>query len=454
MLFAALATVLSALAAPSAWGQLASTPSANRITIAGVVLDSAKKPVPDASVSLGLNGNSTRVSAKTDGDGAFLFSDVRPGKYLIVAQKSGLESEIETVSASPDTIRETVNLTLGITSSAHRSALSATPAMEFSDQPNFTISGVTDWTAVGGHGSDAVLRTSEELARDAAKLKQDGAGAPASSDGDEHRAAGEAAERSGDPLKAVHEFEEAARLDPSERNYFEWGSELLLHRAVWQAVEVFAKGSKIYPESARMLAARGAALFAGARYGEAALQLCAASDLTPDDSGPYAFLGEIGIASPAPLPCVEQKLARFVQRQPKNAIAYYFYAMAVLKANAPSPDEQASRQVVALLEKAVALDAKCADGWLQLGKLSASQHDTAKAIAYYRRAIEANPQLGEAHYRLGVAYDRSGEPAQAREQFQLHDEIEKREAERVERERREIKQFQVVPQEQHAAPLR
>jgi tetratricopeptide (TPR) repeat protein len=326
--------------------------------------------------------------------------------------------------------------------------------MEFSDQPKFTISGVTDWTAVGGHGSDAVLRTSEELARDAATLKPDGAGAPVSSDGDRHRDAGEIAERSGDPLKAAHEFEEAARLDPSEQNYFEWGSELLLHRAVWQAVEVFAQGSKTYPKSARMLSARGAALFAGARYGEAALQLCAASDLTPDDSGPYIFLGKIALASPEPLPCVEQDLARFVQRQPNNPMAYYFYAMAVLKAHAPAPDEQASRQVVALLENAVALDPKCADGWLQLGKLSASRHDTAKAIAYYRRAIEANPQLGEAHYRLGVAYDRGGEPAQAQEQFQLHDEIEKREAERVERERREIKQFQVIPQEQPAAPLR
>ena len=33
--------------------------------------------------------------------------------------------------------------------------------MEFADKPNFTVAGVTDWTAVGGHGSDATLRTSE-----------------------------------------------------------------------------------------------------------------------------------------------------------------------------------------------------------------------------------------------------------------------------------------------------
>jgi tetratricopeptide (TPR) repeat protein len=52
--------------------------------------------------------------------------------------------------------------------------------MEFSDQPNFTIAGVTDWTAVGGHGSDSTLRTSEALARETLTLRQDGSGPGAS----------------------------------------------------------------------------------------------------------------------------------------------------------------------------------------------------------------------------------------------------------------------------------
>jgi hypothetical protein len=52
-----------------------------------------------------------------------------------------------------------------------------------------------------------------------------------------------------------------------------------------------------------------------------------------------------------------------------------------------------------------------------------------------------------------VAYDRTGEPAKARQQFQLHDEIKKREADAVERQRREIKQFLVVMPGQSALPL-
>ena len=43
--------------------------------------------------------------------------------------------------------------------------------MAFADKPNFTVAGITDWTAVGGHGSDSSLRTSEALARETASLK-------------------------------------------------------------------------------------------------------------------------------------------------------------------------------------------------------------------------------------------------------------------------------------------
>jgi len=419
----------------------------------------------------------------------------------------------------------------------------STQAMEFADQPNFAIAGVTDWTAVGGHGSDSTLRTSEALARETLTLKQDGsgagpsdfpggakarnetearlrtalAGAPGSfaanhqlgafylhtgkyresvpllsaayqidpanrgneydlasayektgdfaqarehirklqaqaDNADLHRLSGELDEKMGDPLGAVHEDEQAVHLDPSEQNYFAWGSELLLHRAVWQAAEVFRNGTKAYPRSARMLTALGTALFAGALYDEAAASLCAASDLNPADPEPYLFMGRIEMASPKPLACVQPRLARFVQQQPANALANYLYAMAIWKRQEQTPDPSALQQVETLLTKAVAIDAKCADAYLQLGVLYSSQRNPEKAIGFYTKAIEADPQLGEAHYRLGVAYDRTGLPEKAKQEFQLHDEIEKSQAAAVERQRREVKQFLVVLEGQPGYP--
>ncbi len=328
----------------------------------------------------------------------------------------------------------------------------------FADNPDFQVAGVTDWTAVGGHGSDTTLRTSEALARETLALKPEkGANAITENaqkrNADRHRLAGERDEKSGDPLGAVREFEQAVQLDPSEDNYFAWGSELLLHRAVWQAQEVFRKGAEAFPKSSRMSSALGSALFAGARYEEAAKFLCQASDLDPADPEPYLFMGKAQIAAPGALPCVETKLARFVAEHPDNAQADYLYAMAILKGSAGMAKVRAIEDVKGLLMKAITIDSKCADAYLELGILASSAGDSATAIEDLKAAILGNPELSEAHYRLGVMYDRIGRAEEARREFALHDRLEKQQAEEVERQRREIKQFVIVTSgEKSAAP--
>jgi len=82
-----------------------------------------------------------------------------------------------------------------------------------------------------------------------------------------------------DSLSAVREYERAAALDSSEENYFAWGAELLSHRATSPAVEVFGRGFRLHPNSARMLAGLAAALYTSGSADEAAQRLCQASDL-------------------------------------------------------------------------------------------------------------------------------------------------------------------------------
>ena len=503
---------------------------ATGVTIRGRVLNSDSKPVTDAVVHLGKKDSSGSLETQTDAAGAFVFLSLSKGSYRVSAEKMGLRSRTADVIASSDNDTEKVDLVLeGKGSTAGASAHGA-QTMEFSDQPNFTVAGVTDWTAVGGHGSDSTLRTSESLASETLALKPEGtshstasapedsskeaesklraalASAPESFDAnhrlgelylhagryreaipllesayraepahegnrydlalayegdgdvararerirellakqqsaDLHRLMGELDEKAGDPLSAVHEYEQAVKLSPSEQNYFEWGSELLLHRAVWQAQEVFRKGADAYPKSARMQTGLGTALFSGARYDEAALRLCDASDLNPTDPQPYLFMGKIQMAAPNALTCVAPKLARFVRQQPESSIANYLYAMSLLKRQEQSPDPEAVQQAKTLLKKAVTIDSKCSEAYLQLGILSASQREFERAIGFYTKAIEGDPELADAHYRLGVAYDRTGQPAKAKQEFQLHDQIKQQQAEAIEWQRREVKQF-------------
>ena len=403
---------------------------AQQALLQGTVVDSGGRPVADAAVKV--EGKNIPSSLKTTSSpaGAFSFPNLPPGSYTVTAQKAELHSPATTVTASQQ-------LTLVLQPNGAQ-------AMEFADKPDFTVAGVTDWTAVGGHGSDATLRTSEALAREALTLKPQGAATGQSEEAARHREAGERDENNGDPLGAVHEEELAVHLDPSEQNYFAWGSELLLHRAVWQAAEVFRSGVRAHPQSARMLTALGTALFAGALYEEAADRLCQASDLNPSDPEPYTFMGRILTAAPKTLPCLEPRLARFARLHPGNAQANYFYAMAIWRRQPTDP------QVETLLTRAIEVDHHCAPAYLQLGILAYTRHDPGKAIDFYREAIAADPQLGEAHYRLGVAYDRLGDAEKAAHEFQVHDELEKQQAAAVERQRREVKQFLVVLQNQPA----
>jgi tetratricopeptide (TPR) repeat protein len=94
-----------------------------------------------------------------------------------------------------------------------------------------------------------------------------------------------------------------------------------------------------------------------------------------------------------------------------------------------------------LLREAVTADPRCGEAWLQLGNLRAQSGNYASAIPLYTKAVDGKPQLTEAYYRLGIAYDRTNQRDKAREAFAQHDRIEKQQAAEVEQQRREIKQF-------------
>jgi tetratricopeptide (TPR) repeat protein len=268
---------------------------------------------------------------------------------------------------------------------------------------------------------------------------------------DLHRLLGDFDEKLEDPLDAVREYQHAAALNPSEQNYFAWGAELLLHKAAAPAVEVFGKGVRLHPDSSRMLAGLGAALYASGSVDDAAQRLCQAADLEPANSAPYLFLGKIQEAASAPLPCAEERLARFAQEQPQNALANYYYGLALWKRDRGSKTSETLERAEALLEKASAIDPKLDAPYLQLGNIRFSCEALQQAVTAYQKAIAANPAGSEAHYRLGLAYKRLGDEAKAQEEIEQYKQLDKNEAAAIERQRREIRQFLFVLTDQPTA---
>jgi len=256
-----------------------------------------------------------------------------------------------------------------------------------------------------------------------------------------HNLLGEVEEKDGKFVQAANEYELAAHADPSESNLFDWASELLIHRTLGPAIEVFQDAVQRYPASPRLAIGLGMALYAHGNYDDAVKSLLRAADLNPSDPSCYLFLSRASDSSPSQADDVIQRLRRFSELQPRNARALYYYAMSLWKGKRAQDSSLDLHQIESLLKKSVDLDPKLAEAHLQLGNLYSDQSEYAAAIPEYVRALELSPDLGDAHYRLGQAYVRTGKKDAAQEQFQVSRKINEEKLAELEKQRAEIRQF-------------
>jgi len=428
-------------------------------SLRGTVRDAQGSPVAGVVIQLRAKDSTQLLTAHTDTRGNYNFAALHAGLYALRAEMAGYgDGEIPSLLLGPKESKS-VELTLSLKNAqARQTAAAGKP--QFFDQPQFTVAGVTDTTSLGGHGSDAIVRTRETLAKETVSLGKDLAGTArlstcererdqlqallAQEDKPElHHSLGDLQEQVGNSLEAVREYQRAAELNPSETYLFDWGSELLLHHAPEPALEVFTKGNQLFPRSVRMLIGLGAAWFARGSYDQAVQKICQASDLNPSDSAPYLFLGKMQSAESIPAADAVEKLRRFVMQQPENAQANYYYAVGLWKLRKGPEDTASAAQVETLLKKAIHLDPQFAAAYLQLGVLHSEQRDYQRAIADYQHAIHADPQVQveEAHYRLAQAYRQIGDIAGSKAELQAYDQASKESAQQEERERHQIRQF-------------
>ncbi|HEX3121612.1 MAG TPA: tetratricopeptide repeat protein, partial [Candidatus Acidoferrum sp.] len=493
----------------------AQTASAKAIVVSGSVRNAGGEPISGADIYLDSEKKPALSHTVSRDDGSFKLTIDHGGTYTVRATKSGwsgdqsdpielprdADKRVELVmentrgqdadsageragskTGTNSTNAKTTTAANGSNSTSGTNAASGSKnanGIEFSDEPSFTVAGITDRSNLGLHGSDTVARTSDSLARETAHLKGEDAGKSAAGnaaattkyesafaleskgdlsaardatqkalasgdDAEGHHLLGDLDEKMNDPLGAVREYERAARMYPSEQNYFDWGSELLLHKAAQPAIEVFTKGSDLHPLSARMLAGLGAAQYGVRSYEEAARSLCKASDLKPSESAPYLFLGQMEKTVNPPLPCAEAKLAKFADQQPANAAANYYYAVSLVKRDKNARTAESSQTAQTLLEKSVRLDPNYGAAYIELGALAFQRGDVAQAIKDYQQAIAASPQLSEAHYRLSLAYKRSGDDAGAKREMEMYQSSQKAESAQIDEQNRDLKQFLVI----------
>jgi tetratricopeptide (TPR) repeat protein len=351
--------------------------------LTGKAFDSRHAPIPGVKVTLQRSGQKDILTTETDSAGVYRFSSVPVGEYSVHA-----ESKEGDATVDPVKIDKAITLDLVL-------------QPPFFDEPQFTVAGVTDNTYRGGHGADTILRSTETLTKATVSL-----GSPERS--------------SGNPLEAVKELQRAAELNPSEVNLFDWGTELLSHRAPQPAVEVFTKGVRLYPKSVRMILGLASSYYAAGSYEQATHCFFQATDLNPEDAEPYLFLAKVQAREITESDGYKERLARFLQLHPDNAQANYY---------------------AGLFQKAIALDPHFALAYLQLGVSYARDGRYTEAIGAYRKAIAETPGLEEAHFRLSEAYRLTGDKNLAQQELAIYNRLSKESAEKLEQERRETRQF-------------
>ena len=256
-----------------------------------------------------------------------------------------------------------------------------------------------------------------------------------------HNLLGQIEEKQGNFVAAANEFEAAAHKEPSESNLFDWASELLLHRTLEPAIEVFRSAAERYPASVRLAIGLGIAYYSRGIYDEAVKSLLHAADLNPSDPRCYFFLSKAYDSSPSQADEVIQRFQHFSQLQPNDARAQYYYAISLWKGKRAQDPSVDFSQVEALLRKAVALDPKLPEAHFQLGNLLSDQSHYAEAIPEYLAALNGNADIPDAHYRLGQAYVHTGQKDKAQAQLGVYQEQRAQHLAELDKQKAEIRQF-------------
>jgi tetratricopeptide (TPR) repeat protein len=256
-----------------------------------------------------------------------------------------------------------------------------------------------------------------------------------------HNLLAEIEEKDGNFVPAANEFEIAAHMDPSESNLFDWASELLVHRTLEPSIEIFRQATERYPQSSRLAIGLGMALYSLGKYDDAVVSLLHAADLSPSDPRIYPFLSRAYDSSPGQADEVIKRFRRFADLQPRNGRALYYYAMSLWKGKRAQDPSLDLHQIESLLTKSIELDPTLAEAQLQLGNLYSDQSKYADAIPHYKRALELNTDLADAHYRLGQAYVRTGERDRAQQELQVYQQLRTQHLADLDKQRAEVRQF-------------
>lgn len=220
--------------------------------------------------------------------------------------------------------------------------------------------------------------------------------------------------------EAIEQLRLATQLDPSqETSYLSLAAIYTKAQRFKDAVEVLDGARKHLPDSPELLLALGSNLVSAGDYQRAIAILTALLEKHPDQLEAYKQLAEahrnLGESEKA-----TQALRKLGERKPDFPMLHVMAAQSLLAEN-PVDYPKVLEELV-LAEKANPADSEI---YYLRGKVLAALNRYPEAVTALRRAIELRPADSSTYYQLGLAYQKLGQTALAKEQFERMEHLKK-----------------------------
>jgi tetratricopeptide (TPR) repeat protein len=207
----------------------------------------------------------------------------------------------------------------------------------------------------------------------------------------------------------------SANQDPAIS--FDYAQALLQKQNFTKASDVLGTSIKSNGQNAQLILALGVSRYGQRRFEDAISAFLKTIDLDPSIPQPYLFIGRMLGQAGAALPQITEDYRRWMATAPTRPEPPLLFAKALITANA-DPAEAES-----LLRRSIQLDGNNWESHYELGVLLAKQRKYREAATELARSVELDPKQPMAHYHLARTYDRLGEPARAKAEREIHQQL-------------------------------
>lgn len=227
---------------------------------------------------------------------------------------------------------------------------------------------------------------------------------------------GDVEEQLGHYQASVRHDIQAARLAPTEANIYALGMEFLRHWTFDAAAKEFQAGIQRYPDSTRMRLALGITWYADARYKQASAIFSELLRQHPDNTSAAEMLGYSCSALTGGSNTGCAAVIPYAQQHPEDAEINTDAAVMLLRDQAGRARWALAKQ---LLENAIGANPHQSQALFEMGLLLQLESQWPQSIPFLQRAVAEKPEDAEAHYRLALAYARTGRRAKAQQEIVL-----------------------------------